>query len=72
MSGNRRPPQPYIPTVAGDTRAQIAALADAIGRKADFTSEPVYSAVQLIAPGGAVWRLTVDDAGAVHTAVVPR
>jgi hypothetical protein len=72
MSGNRRPPQPYVPAVVGDTRAQLAALADAISRKADITSEPVYNAVLLMAPGGATWRVTVDDAGALHTAVVPR
>ena len=47
-------------------------LADAISRKADLTSIPTYSAVMLIAPDGSTWNVSVDSAGALVTAQVPR
>lgn len=67
-----RPPQPLVPALTGSPDQRMTQLAQAISRKADATSEPVYSAVHLIAPGGAVWRVAVSDAGALAITVVPR
>jgi 5,10-methenyltetrahydromethanopterin hydrogenase len=67
-----RPPAPFSPTLTGNPRDQMRQLADAISRKADATLEPVYSSVQLIAPGGAVYRVSVDDDGALSAVVVAR
>lgn len=67
-----RPPAPFSPQLTGDPRDQMRQLADAISQKADVTSVPLYSAVMLMAPDGSSWRLTVDNAGALVTAQVPR
>ena len=68
----RAPIAPVIPALVGSLPDRMRQLADAISRKADVTSEPVYTSVVLIAPGGAAWRLAVDDTGAVSTTVVTR
>jgi len=67
-----RPPAPFSPQLTGDARDQMRQLADAISRKADLTSIPTYSAVMLIAPDGSTWNVSVNDAGALVTAQVPR
>lgn len=67
-----RPPAPFPTQLTGSLPDQVRQIGEALSRKADQTLEPVYSAVLLIAPGGAVWRLSVDDAGALRTVVVPR
>jgi len=67
-----RAPAPFPAGVSASPRDQMRQLADALSKKADATLEPVYSAVLLIAPGGATWRLTVNDAGALGTVQVPR
>jgi hypothetical protein len=67
-----RPPQPLVPALTGSLDQRVAQLAQAISKKADVTAEPVYSAVHLIAPGGAVWRVMISDAGALQISVVPR
>jgi 5,10-methenyltetrahydromethanopterin hydrogenase len=68
-----RPPAPYAPQfTSNNPRDLLRQIGDALSRKADVTSEPVYTAVLLIAPGGATYRVTVDDAGALSAAAVPR
>lgn len=67
-----RPPAPFSPQLTDNPRDQMRQIADALSRKADATLEPVYTAVLLIAPGGATFRVTVDDAGALAAAAVPR
>jgi hypothetical protein len=63
-----QPPGRFPAQLTGSVPDQLRQIADALSRKANVTSEPVYSAVMLIAPGGAVFRLTVDDTGALATA----
>jgi hypothetical protein len=63
-----KPPGRFSAQLTGSVPDQLRQVADALSRKADATTEPVYAAVQLIAPGGAVFRLTVDDTGALSTA----
>ena len=67
-----RPPAPFSPQLTGDPRDQMRQLADAISRKADIQSEPLYSPVMLRAPDGSSWRVSVDNAGALVTAQVAR
>ena len=68
----RAPVAPTIPALVGSVPNQLRVLADAVSRKADVTSEPFYSAVMLQAPDGSVWRVAIDDTGALITAQVPR
>ena len=65
------PPRTVIPT-AGSLESRVRVLADAVSKKADLAGEPMFSSVLLLAPGGAVWRVSVSDAGILTTAVVPR
>jgi len=67
-----RPPAPFSAQLSGNLQDQVRQVADALSRKADQTLEPVYNAVLLMAPGGAVYRVTVDDTGLLTTAAVPR
>jgi len=67
-----RPPAPFSPALTGSPRDQMRQIADALSRKSDATLEPVYTAVLLIAPGGATYRVSVDDAGALSAVVVVR
>lgn len=60
-----------VPTT-GSLESRVRVLADAVSRKADQTAEPMFSGVLLRAPGGAVWRVSVDDAGGLTTSVVAR
>jgi len=68
----RFPVPTFTPPTSGTVEQRIRVLADALSRKADQTLEPVYSAVLLMAPGGAVYRLSVDDTGLLTTAAVAR
>lgn len=67
-----QPPAPLIAPVSGTAEQRLQQLADAISRKQDRTSEPIYASVMLLAPNGATWRVSVDNTGALSTAVVPR
>jgi hypothetical protein len=67
MSGNVR-----FPTAAGvspstSRPAQLADLAEQLLRKVDRNSEAVFTTVVLRSPGGAYFRVRVDDAGALST-----
>jgi hypothetical protein len=66
------PAAPFIAPTGGSIDQRLALVAQALNRKADQTSSPVYSSVILLAPGGGAWQLTVDDTGALSTASVPR
>jgi hypothetical protein len=68
----RLPPQSFTPPTSGSLEQRVRIIGEALSRKADLSLEPVYSAVLLVAPGGATWRLSVDDTGAVSTVVVAR
>jgi len=65
------PPRTVVPTT-GSLESRVRVLADVVSRKADQTAQPMFNSVLLQAPGGAVWRVSVDDSGALQTAVVPR
>jgi hypothetical protein len=65
------PPRVVVPTT-GSLEARVRVLATVVDKKADQTTQPMFNSVLLQAPGGAVWRVSVNDAGALQTAVVPR
>jgi hypothetical protein len=65
------PARTIIPTT-GSLESRVRVLTDAVSKKADQTAQPMFNSVLLQAPGGAVWRVSVDDTGALQTAVVPR
>jgi hypothetical protein len=67
-----QPPAPFTPPLAGSLDQRVTQIAQALSKKSDATLEPVYNAVQLIAPNGAVWRVSVSNAGALVVAVVAR
>jgi hypothetical protein len=64
------PPAPMVAPVSGDMEQRLAGIAVAISKKADATTQPIYSGVGLIAPNGTVYMLTVDDSGTLTTAAV--
>jgi hypothetical protein len=66
------PPAPFVVPLGGDLEVQMAAVAQAINRKADQTSIPSYSAIHLTAPDGSTWMLSVDATGALMTEQMPR
>lgn len=68
----RQPAAPFIAPVSGDMEQRLAQMADALSRKQDRASDPVYSSVMLIAPNGATWRVSVDSTGALSTTQVER
>ncbi len=74
MSGAlARPPAPFSAPVSGTIDQKLAQIAlEAINSKVSITHPPAYKFMGLISPNGTLWRITVDDAGALHTSVVER
>jgi hypothetical protein len=68
----RLPVSSFTAPTTGTLEQRLRIIAEAINRKADQTQEPVYSAVLLLAPGGATWRVSVNDAGVLSAVVVQR
>lgn len=66
------PPAPFIAPASGDIDQRLAQVAQAVNRKADITSVPTYNALQLVAPNGSVWAVSVDNSGALSTMEIPR
>jgi hypothetical protein len=65
-------PAPFIAPVSGSLEQRLAAIANAINRKADVTATPSFGAIVLRAPDGSSWNVSVDVTGALVTAqVVP-
>lgn len=65
-----QPPAPFIAPASGDLDLRLAQVAQAINKKADATTQPVFSGVGFIAPNGTVYMLTVDNAGNFRSEVV--
>jgi hypothetical protein len=68
-----RPPAPFTVPSGGGLDQRLAAIATELNRKANAgLAGPAFVFVGLIAPDGSTYRLTVDDAGVLHTEQVPR
>jgi hypothetical protein len=66
------PPTTVTLPTTGSLESRVRALAEVVSRKADQTAQPMFNSVMLQAPGGVVYRVAVDDAGALVTSVVTR
>jgi len=68
-----RPPAPFQAPTAGSIDERLAIMAQEINRKANAgLAGPAYSFLGLISPDGTAWRVSVDDAGVLHTEATPR
>ena len=68
-----RPPAPFTVPSGGDLDQRLAAIATELNKKLNAgLAGPAFAFVGLIAPDGSTYRLTVDDAGVLHTEQVPR
>jgi hypothetical protein len=73
MARPYHPPAPFTAPVSGNLEQRLAAIADALNKKADAGVQgPAYHFIALISPNGSTYRILVDDAGALHTEIVPR
>ena len=71
MTTPRRFPVPgFTPPQSGSLEQRVRIIGEAISQKADKNLEPAYNAILLRAPGGASWRVSVDDLGVLQTSVV--
>jgi len=69
----RHPPAPFTAPTSGDIDQRLAIIAAELNKKANAgLTGPAYRFVDLIAPDGSSWRVTIDDLGALHTEQVPR
>ena len=66
------PPTSVTLPTTGSLESRVRALAEVVSHKADQTAQPMFNSVMLQAPGGVVYRVAVDDAGALVTSVVTR
>ena len=67
------PAAPFSAPTAGSIDERLAVMAAAISRKQDQGIQgTAQQFMALISPNGTVYRIEIDDAGALHTTVVPR
>ena len=64
-------PAPFVAPVSGNIDQRLAQIADALNQKADRNT-PVFYWVRLVSPSGALFALSVDDLGNLHTTAVLR
>ena len=73
MARPYHPAPPFQAPTSGTIDERLANIATAINRKAD---QGVQGTAQhflaLISPNGTTYRIEIDNAGALHTTVVPR
>ena len=72
MATLRHPPAPFTAPMSGTLEQRLAAVAEAINRKADANGAAVFPFIGLRSPDGSTWKLSVDDTGALSTEAVPR
>jgi hypothetical protein len=69
----RHPAAPFTVPQGGDIDQRFAAIATELNKKANAgIAGPAYAFLGLLSPNGTAFRLTVDDAGVLHTEAVPR
>jgi hypothetical protein len=69
----RHPAAPFTAPLSGSIDERFAAIAAELNRKANSgIAGPAYHFIGLLSPNGTAWRLTVDDAGALHIEATPR
>ena len=65
-------PGPFVAPISGDINQRLTQIAAAINTKVDREGTPTFAWIKLIAPGGSVYALSVDDNGNLHTTQVLR
>jgi len=69
----RHPAAPFQAPTSGSIDERLAIIAAELNKKANSgIAGPSYHFLGLISPNGTAWRLTVDDAGVLHTEATPR
>lgn len=69
----RHPAAPFSAPTSGSIDERLAIIAAELNRKANSgIAGPSYAFLGLLSPNGTAWRLTVDDAGVLHTEATPR
>jgi hypothetical protein len=67
------PAPPFSAPTAGSIDERLAVMAAVISRKQDQGIQgTAQQFMALISPNGTVYRIEIDDAGVMHTTVVPR
>jgi hypothetical protein len=67
------PPPPFSVPAGGTIEDRLNAIAVELNRKANAgVGNTAVQFVGLLSPDGTTWKLSVDNAGVVHTEVVPR
>jgi len=67
------PAPPFSAPTAGSIDERLAVMAAAISRKQDQGIQgTAQQFMALISPNGTTYRIEIDDAGVMHTTVVPR
>ncbi len=73
MARPYHPPAPFTSPLSGDIDQRLADIVAALNRKQDQGIQgTAQHFLALIAPDGSTWRIEIDDAGVLHTSVVPR
>jgi len=69
----RHPAAPFQAPTGGSIDERLAVIATELNKKANAgIAGPSYHFLGLISPNGTAWRVTVDDAGVLHTEATPR
>lgn len=68
----RHPPAPFSVPETGDINQRLSAIAEALNGKASATTPPAWPFIGIRSPNGTMWKISVDDAGVISTAPVPR
>ena len=66
-------PAPFTVPQSGTIDERLAAIAQELNRKVNAgTAGPAYTFIGLRSPDGTTYRVSVDDAGVLHTEATPR
>ena len=64
MATRPQGPAPFIAPLSGTLDQRLAQVAQAINRKADTATVPVFTAVIFVATDGSRWQFSISPAGA--------
>ena len=64
--------QQFKTPVTGDVDERLAQVALKLNQKADIATPATWQFLGLIDPSGRPWKLTIDNSGTIHTALMDR
>jgi hypothetical protein len=68
----RHAPAPFTAPTSGDLEQRLAQIAEALNGKASATTPPAWPFIGLRSADGTMWKISVDNTGAIHSEAVPR